>query len=160
MSDGGTIDDDEHLKEIINMYYYDYSKLLKTTRKKLFETCLKEYGIDYEFISEKNFKEALKDPKNHLILYKNKEKTIGFCYYKERNNHIYLEEIHVKKEARGKGIGSKMLNLVEKFAKRKGYKEIILDAHISAVNFYLKKGYKIRKKDKDPNYIVMYKKIN
>jgi len=160
MSDG-CLDDEERkkLNEIIEMYLNDYSKLLNISREKLIEISKKEYGTNYEFLSEKNLIKALKKPTNHLIVVYYKNNIAGFCYFKEKEKYIYLEEIHVKEEYRKKHIGSKLLNIVEDFAKRKKAKKIMLESILSAVNFYIKNGYKIEKKDNDPNYVIMSKDI-
>lgn len=47
---------------------------------------------------------------------------------------------------RGKGTGSKLLNRLEKYAKRKGVKKLILTSTPSACSFYRKKGYKTKGK--------------
>ncbi len=52
----------------------------------------------------------------------------------------------VDERYRNKGIGSEMLKELERIAREKGAKYIVLEARENAVNFYLKNGYVIVKK--------------
>jgi N-acetylglutamate synthase-like GNAT family acetyltransferase len=61
-----------------------------------------------------------------------------------------IRSMAVEENWRGKGIGSIVLNELEKIAKEKGAKKIILHARDNAVNFYKKNGYKIVK----PSHIL------
>ena len=54
-----------------------------------------------------------------------------------------IRSMAVKEEFRGKGIGTLILNFLEKNANEKNIAKIILDARDNAVNFYLKNGYTI-----------------
>ncbi len=52
----------------------------------------------------------------------------------------------VDERYRNRGIGSEMLKELERVAREKGAKYIVLEARENAVNFYLKNGYVIVKK--------------
>lgn len=59
-------------------------------------------------------------------------------------NQLFLSRLYIKYDYKRKGIGSKLLDIAENFAKEKGYKEIhvhlgkdYLESHI----FYPKHGY-------------------
>ena len=52
-----------------------------------------------------------------------------------------LDEIHVKKEFRGKGYGSLLLDEVESFASERGKKVIVLETREKLVRFFEERGY-------------------
>jgi ribosomal protein S18 acetylase RimI-like enzyme len=54
-----------------------------------------------------------------------------------------IRSMAVEENWRGKGIGSIVLNALEKIAIEKGAKKIILHARDNAVKFYEKNGYKV-----------------
>jgi len=54
---------------------------------------------------------------------------------------FYIHYEHIKE-----GYGSILLNFIEDFARKKAIKKLKLDTNQSAVGFYLKKGYKIKRK--------------
>ncbi|RSN72569.1 MAG: GNAT family N-acetyltransferase [Thermoproteota archaeon] len=59
----------------------------------------------------------------------------------------YLMDINIKEGYRGRGIGTMLLNAVEEFCKRKGYRKIGLRVESSRedlVNWYKKKGYIVK----------------
>lgn len=82
-----------------------------------------------------------------------RDKVIGYVtaclkdYYEgERAGHIY--SIAVKPEYRRRGVGSRLLEEVEKVLRENGAKICHLETHmdnINAINFYLKHGYRIVK---------------
>jgi phosphoribosylformimino-5-aminoimidazole carboxamide ribotide isomerase len=58
------------------------------------------------------------------------EDTCRMCY------------VAIKSDIQGSGIGSKMLEFVEKQARDKGFESIYCNARDTAINFYIKNGYK------------------
>lgn len=58
---------------------------------------------------------------------------------------FYVHYLH-----QGKGIGSKLLDYIENYAREKGIRKLKLDCNQSAYNFYLLKGYKLKRK-KEPS---------
>lgn len=52
-----------------------------------------------------------------------------------------LRQMAVRDSFQGQGIGAKLVRYLERIAKEKGLKEIILDARFSAIAFYEKLGY-------------------
>lgn len=58
-------------------------------------------------------------------------------------NGLEIRVVWVREDYRGKGIGSTLLNTVEKLARQKGAEISMLDTFdFQAEEFYLKKGYK------------------
>ena len=74
------------------------------------------------------------------------DRVIGCIGTKEdENNNLFLSHLFVRYDLKRHGIGTKLLNIAEESAKKRGYKEIhvhlgkdYLESHI----FYPKHGYK------------------
>ena len=61
--------------------------------------------------------------------------------------HVYISDLVVRKKYRNQGIGHNLMKYAEKFAKENSIKEIhltVLTSNTSALNLYLKKGYKTK----------------
>ena len=72
------------------------------------------------------------------------DRVIGCIGTKERDGNLFLSHLFVKPELKRQGIGSKLLEVAERSAKERGYKEVhvhlgkdYLESHI----FYPKRGY-------------------
>lgn len=77
------------------------------------------------------------------------------------NERVYLSRLIVKKEYRGKGIGSLITDFLIDKAKEMGYREISLGVdrdNEKALHLYKKKGFKIYAQDKD-EYGEFYKML-
>ncbi len=72
-------------------------------------------------------------------------------------NKIKVERIAIRKKYRGKGLGSKMVKLVENYAKKKKVKEIFLYGQAYAKDFYKKLGYSTDEKPHNDVGILHYK---
>jgi ribosomal protein S18 acetylase RimI-like enzyme len=74
---------------------------------------------------------------------------IGFLFSKveEWNNSLKIMEIHIKPEQKGNGIGTKMLNFLEKIViEKKFIRSILIETQVNnypAISFYKKNGYNI-----------------
>lgn len=84
----------------------------------------------------------------------NKGNSVGAVWYRlfssEERGYGYVSDdipelgIALVKEARGKGLGTKLMNLIIEEAKRNGYKSLSLSvdvANTNAVNLYRKFGF-------------------
>jgi GNAT superfamily N-acetyltransferase len=70
--------------------------------------------------------------------------------------------VFVNPRYHGKGIGTKLMNYVEKVAKRRGLKSVGLPASLTAYGFYKKLGYKKFREEvteKAGRVIIMKKKL-
>lgn len=55
---------------------------------------------------------------------------------------MYLDYLCAKEGyAKGLGVGSKLLEMAESYAKKKGYKKMVGEGTQSALSFYMKNGY-------------------
>ena len=78
-------------------------------------------------------------------------KVIGFLSVinKKDLQTIYLDDYCVNDSYRGKGIGSRLLNMSFDFAKQQGYDQVIThveSANAESIEFYRKKGFKLVQK--------------
>lgn len=88
----------------------------------------------------------------------------GFKKYDDKCAEV--KRVFIKQEYRGRGISNKLLELLEKTAREKGYRYLILESGeplVAAMALYRKMGYKVipnygQYKDK-PDSICMKKKL-
>ncbi len=80
----------------------------------------------------------------HLAYY-DKEEMIGCLVLKPiiESNELKMRQVAVKENQQGKGIGRKLVEFSEEFAKQKGFSKMTLHAREIAKDFYLALDYKI-----------------
>ena len=69
--------------------------------------------------------------------------------HKTNSSEIHIEAIVVSKQARGLGIGTKLIDTIFQFANQKGYKTItleVIDTNPRAKDLYKRLGFKVDKK--------------
>lgn len=76
--------------------------------------------------------------KRQIFVAVENEKIIGTASLE--NN--FVMNVFVKPGQHGKGVGTKLMNKVEREAKKKGYNHTILNAILTAYEFYKKINYK------------------
>ncbi|VVB77694.1 Acetyltransferase (GNAT) domain protein [uncultured archaeon] len=121
----------EDLKEI--------SELRKETILKITSECLPESDLKV-LIAMNSYKNLLWRYKYaDMYCLKNKKKIIGTIdLYNNEIKGFYIHHEHIKE-----GLGTVLLDFIEKFAKKQGHKKIRLDCNKSAYGFYLKKGFNL-----------------
>jgi len=101
-----------------------------------------------ETIKENVIKSFKKEPEGFIGIEENSE-LIAFIRIKTlKNNTCHISDLYVKKEFRGKGLGKKLMEIADEYAKRKGAKRITLNVRKDnepALNLYKKSGFKIKK---------------
>lgn len=86
-------------------------------------------------------------------LYENDE-LLGVGVLKFIYSHeIKINYMAVKEEARGKGVGRKILNAIIDYGKTHGYKKITLESRVSAQGFYEKAGFYTIGKSYLPDFV-------
>ena len=71
-------------------------------------------------------------------------KLIGCLVLTPLNDReIKMRQVAVKEDYQGLGIGRRLVEYAELFAREKGYSAIVLNARKSAIGFYEKLGYKV-----------------
>ena len=124
-------------------------KLLQTNKEK--EECIKIAENLPEWFNEngiKAIKEDLEKEETFIIL--DNEKVLGFITVKPLNkDSLEILWLAIKREFRGKGLGTKLLDFIEKWAKKQGFKVISVKTsgdlsykpYEETRKFYEKKGF-------------------
>ncbi len=86
------------------------------------------------------------DDNNVIFVAEDNGQVIGFISinnYKDKG-YIYLDDYSVSEKYRGKGIGSKLMNMAFEFALEQGVEEVIthvVSANKESIKFYKNKGF-------------------
>lgn len=107
----------------------------------------------------KNIKEEFLNKEFFAVVVEYDKKIIGAVKYKiVKNKNIYLYQLVVLKTHRNKGIGLLLVNEVEKIAKMKKYRKILLDfaQEKKLAEFYQELGFKIDKIQKHHDHHDVY----
>ncbi len=112
-----------------------YDKLPKEAREIRETVFVKEQGFHDEF-------DELDAAAKHLVLY-DEEMPIATCRFFRRklSGDYTVGRIAVRKEYRGKNIGTCLLNAAEEEIRNSGGKRVFLHAQCSVQAFYRKQGY-------------------
>jgi GNAT superfamily N-acetyltransferase len=91
-------------------------------------------------------------------------------YYDHNNNSLFISDLYIKQESRGKGVGTKIMNSIVQFADGLNLPIVLIpesdDDNVSnkdLMNFYKKFGFVVntgKKKDysfSDPFAVTMYR---
>ena len=111
---------------------------------KLLDAELKIYdGDDHTFYSQYNKIENIR----HVVVVYFDDTPVGCGTIKEYSpDTAEVKRMYVNNEVRGKGIGKKILNELEQWAKELGYKYIIMETgkrQQAAVALYSQSGYEV-----------------
>lgn len=145
---------EEDAPELFRIYIESYMEKLRLERpEEMLEYDREKYGQTYAFSSLENFRNKLKhlSERERVLVAEVGGKPVGFVYVKlfkiprplpeEDITLGYVEELHVDKHFRKKGLGSELLSASEKWLREKGADLIRLEASEDALGFFLKKGY-------------------
>ncbi len=89
--------------------------------------------------------ELEKDSINVMVCNENRVPLGAGRLHFKSSDEAQIRYMAVEENQQGKGIGKMVLSYLEKKAKEKGAKNIVLNARENAVKFYEKNGYKILK---------------
>ena len=136
------------VKEDISYINELFIQMVKTVNKRM-----KNEGVEPYTDLEKGFEDNYLDTfyvsdDNVIFVAEDKGKVIGFISI---NNHkeygyIYLDDYCVSEEYRGKGIGSKLMDMAFKYAGEQEIDQIIThveSANKESIEFYKNKGFKL-----------------
>ncbi len=79
---------------------------------------------------------------------------VGACAFSEMEDCVELQKLYLVEEVKGKGYGRKLLELIEDWAKEKGYRQAYLETHSNldiALKLYETSGYELIAK---PDFVV------
>lgn len=79
----------------------------------------------------------------HFVLYDDNDSPLATCRLlpNKQKDFVTLQRMAVLDTHQGLGLGCKILQAAENFAKEQGFRKVTLHAQISAYNFYAKNGY-------------------
>jgi ribosomal protein S18 acetylase RimI-like enzyme len=92
------------------------------------------------------FAEHVEEPRAFAATYNGKQIAWIELGYQKWNNRMRIWELLVKKEYRGKGIGTQLMQHAIKLAEEKGARMLVLETqscNVKAIQFYLKHGYEL-----------------
>ncbi len=118
------------------------------------------------FVFEQGFKEefdSIDGKATHLLIYEDDKAIATGRSFLSSDQNYYLGRIAIKKEYRNKGIGSKVLDLLEEELKNKSIKKVYLHSQLQAKEFYLKNGYQVSGDiflEENSPHILMFKSLN
>lgn len=115
----------------------EIAELRRQTLKKINSKSLPE--SDIKVLTRMNSLSSLKKriKQAEMFVIKDKNKIMGTVDLK--NNEI--KGFYVEKNNINKGVGSKLLEFIEKYSKDRGHRILWLECNKSAKGFYLKKGF-------------------
>ncbi len=135
----------------LNKLLYQVHDVHHQVRPDLFKEGTKKY-TDQELV------ELINDETKPIFVYEENDVVLGyaFCVFKENKNDnnltdiktLYIDDLCVDKETRGKHIGTSLYNYVLEYAKNNGCYEVTLNVwadNVQALNFYKHIGLKIQK---------------
>lgn len=126
------------LQEILDLQYFSYqseAKLFNSTDIPPLKQTLNEVISEYE---------------QGIILKatSSSNEIIGSVRSYEKNDTVYIGKLMVKPSMQGNGIGTKLLNAIEKQYKGKRYELFTSTKSIKNIDLYTRQGYKIFKEKK------------
>ena len=113
----------------------------------------------------KNTIALFNDKKERIFIAKENKKVVGYITLRQDKNNVGdIGFLAILTEYQRKGIGAKLMNYVETYARRNNYKELVLvvrDTNEKAIQMYRKHKFIIvgRKKSGDKIKLMMSKKI-
>lgn len=96
-------------------------------------------------VSARRFRESAKDKIRYVAIENNK--IVGFGDFYKKGE---LTALYIHKSYQGKGVGQRLLKVLERKALIMGIKEFKLSSTITALDFYKKQGYKVIRKSVHP----------
>ena len=92
--------------------------------------------------------DTINDDNKKILVIDDNEKIIGFIIFQIKNKHtkkIYIDQLVIKEDQRGKGLGKLLINEIEQIAKNENCKRIEFDCwafNNNAFEMYKHLGYK------------------
>ena len=114
-----------------------YTAGLPEEAKKIrLEVFVKEQGFEEEF-------DSVDDTAAHIVLFDGKT-PVGVCrvFEDRESGKTVIGRVAVKKELRGRGLGTRIIDAAEEYAAGKGVSEIRIHSQAQAAGFYRALGYR------------------
>lgn len=103
--------------------------------------------VDY-MLDRFQSKESISDQIRSGFLYfliKEDKQFIGYIGVRQKGDELFLSKIYIESSERGKGLGKKAIHFIERLAKEKGLRKIVLTVNKNnrvAIKAYEKLGFK------------------
>ena len=136
---------------ILDKLLYEVHRVHSDVRPDLFKAGAKKYN-------DNQLAEIIKDDLRPIFVAEFADKVVGyaFCIHKQFINDnnmtdvktLYIDDLCVDDEMRGKHVGKTLYEYVVNYAKQNGYYNVTLNVwadNVKAVGFYEKLGLKIQK---------------
>ncbi len=111
--------------------------------EKFMKPIFKKSGIEWKRKLLKNDIYNLK-PNEKLWIIKMKKKILGYCWFIEKKDYIYLKSILINKNNQNSGLGTLLLNRLILYAKSKNFKKLkasVQNANNKSKEFFKKNGF-------------------
>lgn len=102
--------------------------------------------LDGTRIDEAALKELIQKPDTTVLKYEEDGELIGCVELRKEGNKLYLGMLSVKPNTQGKGIGKKLLQAAEEFAKQVFCTAItmnVIDGRQELIDWYIRHGYQL-----------------
>lgn len=106
-------------------------------------------------VSARRFRESAKNIIRYVAIKDNK--IVGFGDFEKKGE---MTGLYVHKDYQNKGVGQRLLKMLERQALKIGMKEFKLSSTITALDFYKRQGYKVIRKSIHPirnQRLIVYK---
>lgn len=136
-----TTEDDFALAELIRYNLKSHELALPGTV--YFDENLYHLSDFYLEAGKKRFYYILKDAKGEVV------GGIGLAEFEFFDNCAELQKLYLADSVKGRGIGYKLISLIEEKARELGYKKMYLETHTNlkaAIHIYEKSGYSLIEK--------------
>jgi ribosomal protein S18 acetylase RimI-like enzyme len=131
-----TVQDASRLNKLVNSAYRgEEAKQGWTTEADL---------LDGTRIDEAALKELIQKPDTTVLMYEEDGELLGCVELRKEGNKLYLGMLSVKPNTQGKGIGKKLLQAAEEFAKQVLCTAItmnVIDGRQELIDWYIRHGY-------------------
>ena len=103
-----------------------------------------DYMLD-TYHSAGSIMEELADGYEYMV-FRDSGKDIGYCGFKNEGDRVYIGKLYLFKEYRGKGYGSRMFDIIDRYAESEGVDKEYLRVNKGnpTVDIYLKAGFIIK----------------
>ena len=125
-------------------YKIHISHMKESWTAKLVLTLLPEPA--HKRFEDQLFAEHVEEPRAFAAIYNGEPVGWIELSYEKWNNRMRIWELLIKKEYRGKGIGTQLMQHAIKLAKERGARMLVLETqscNVKAIQFYLKHGYEL-----------------
>jgi GNAT superfamily N-acetyltransferase len=111
----------------------DYETIVDIMKESATEEELRGFvppeGIFSRFLEE--FRSELSRSDHGAVVAEKAGIPVGFAYYRLKNDSVGIEEVDVKKECQGQGVGRALVQHIEKIAKERGLKRLVTGTSIN-----------------------------